>query len=98
MSSYLSPKEGVCARSGCFYQGEVRINSEYEYLCPDHMTLYVKSMRWSSARGKVVYTASKIRNLRAELAELLEALPEARRAEIVANQEFHAALKALQDR
>ena len=91
MSSYPTPKHGKCDWTGCKFEGEVRITSDYQYLCPNHMNIHIKGARLSSANGKVLFLEGEIRRFTVKLAEAKAELPKAQAALETAKLEFKEA-------
>jgi hypothetical protein len=91
MTHWPSPKHGYCQSTGCNYEGEIRINSDYQYLCPAHMNEYLMQARFRSATGKVSFIKSQIALHADALAKLEQELPEAVEAAADAKKEYDEA-------
>lgn len=75
MSRAANTLYGPCEMPGCQFVGDVVINSDYDYLCLNHMTLYVKMHRMHSFMNKVAHTEHEIAKLRNRVADLECDLP-----------------------
>jgi len=67
--------DGRCEFHKCNYTGLVKFNADYMYVCPTHQKELRARNFMNSKKGTASYNASKIKNLRKQIAELEAAQP-----------------------